>query len=75
MLHYPPPQVTPRIHTLAKFLIELSLTDYSMLQFLPSQLAAASLSLAIRLSSKDGVPSWVSHTCGEDSTHVSAVDV
>ena len=41
-------QATPEIHTMAKFLMELCLTEYSMLCFLPSHLAAAALNLAMK---------------------------
>ena len=40
-------------HTTASFLIELTLTDYSMLQFLPSHMAAAALYTAMELDDKD----------------------
>ena len=41
-------QATPEIHTMAKFLMELCLSEYSMLRFLPSHLAAAALNLAMK---------------------------
>ena len=47
-------------HTMAKFLMELSLMDYSMLHYLPSQVAASALSLAMRLYSSDTSSQWVS---------------
>lgn len=42
-------QVTPEIHTMGKFLMELCLPDYKALQFLPSQQAAAALYLAMKV--------------------------
>lgn len=50
-------QVTPEIHTMAKFLMELCLVDYEMLKYPPSMIAASALCLSIRLY---GVSSWVS---------------
>jgi hypothetical protein len=44
----------PEMHTMAKFLLELSLTDYHSLRFLPSQLAATALYIACKICS-DGV--------------------
>ena len=50
-------QATPEIHTMAKFLMELCLSEYSMLHFLPSHLAAAALNLAMKAYSAG---EWVS---------------
>ena len=50
-------QATPEIHTMAKFLMELCVTEYSMLHFLPSHLAAAALNLAMKAYSAG---EWVS---------------
>ena len=36
-------------HTLAKYIMELSLTDYSLVAEPPSRLAASALALAIRI--------------------------
>ena len=36
-------------HTLAKYLMELSLTEYSLVAEPPSRLAAAALALSVRL--------------------------
>ena len=36
-------------HTLAKYIMELSLTDYSLVAEPPSRLAASSLALAVRI--------------------------
>ena len=44
-------------HTLAKYLMELTLIDYDMVHYRPSEIAAASLCLAQRLL--EGLP-WVS---------------
>ena len=49
-------QAGPEMHTMAKFLLELSLTDYHCLSFLPSQLAAAALYISCKVCS-DG--EWV----------------
>ena len=49
--------MTPEIHTMAKFLMELCLVDYEMLKYPPSMIAASALCLSIRLY---GVSSWVS---------------
>ncbi|CAI8032758.1 G2/mitotic-specific cyclin-B, partial [Geodia barretti] len=46
----------PEMHTMAKFLLELSLTDYHCLRFLPSQLAATALYISCKICS-DG--EWV----------------
>lgn len=42
-------EVTATMHSMAKFLLELAMVDYGMLQFLPSQQAAAALCVALRL--------------------------
>lgn len=44
-------------HTLAKYLMELTLVDYDMVHYRPSEIAAASLCLSQLLL--DGLP-WVS---------------
>ena len=44
------------MHTMAKFLMEICLPDYSMLEYLPSQIAAAALYISNKLYS-DG--EWV----------------
>ena len=44
------------MHTMAKFLMEMCLTDYSMLEYLPSQIAASALYISNKLYS-DG--QWV----------------
>ena len=42
--------MTQKVHIMAKYLTELCLVDYQiMLELLPSQVAAASLTLALRL--------------------------
>ena len=51
-------QVTPEMHTMAKFLMELCLQDYPMLQYLPSQQAAAALYLSIKIFD-DSLIQWV----------------
>jgi len=46
------------IHTLAKYLMELGLLDYECSTWKPSQLAAASLYLTLRILSIDNEPKW-----------------
>ena len=48
-----------KTHTLCKYLIEMSLMTYSLLQFLPSMIAASSVYLARKMM--DIEPAWVSH--------------
>ncbi len=52
-------------HTLAKYVMELSLCDYSLVAEPPSRLAAAALALSIRLLE----PGWSagSQCCGSES--------
>jgi len=45
-----------RTHCLSKYIAELTLTEYSVLQFTPSQVAAASVYVARRMTDK--TPSW-----------------
>ena len=52
-------QVDATKHTLAKYLMELTITEYDMVHLLPSQIAAAALYLSIKLL--DNSP-WVSQT-------------
>lgn len=52
------PQTTVQAHNMAKFFMEESLMDYPMLKYLPSQIAAASLSLAMELLD---LGNWVSY--------------
>ncbi|XP_033121875.1 G2/mitotic-specific cyclin-B-like [Anneissia japonica] len=42
-------EVTPKKHTLAKYLMELTLPDYEMVQYDPSEIAAAALCLSMKL--------------------------
>ena len=49
--------MTPEIHTMAKFLMELCLVDYEMLKYPPSLVAASALCLSNKLY---GVMLWVS---------------
>lgn len=54
-------QVGIKVYTMAKFLTELSLLEYKLLRFLPSQVAAASLLMAMRLLGKHRTNTpWVS---------------
>lgn len=43
------PQVTADQHTLAKYLLELTMTDYEMVHFPPSMVACAALALALKI--------------------------
>lgn len=49
-------QATPEMHTMAKFLMELCLPDYSMLEFHTSMIAAAALYVSMQLY---GAGEWV----------------
>ena len=51
-------QATPEIHTMAKFLTELCLQEYGMLQYTPSKQAAAALYLSMKLASSSS--QWTS---------------
>lgn len=42
-------QVTAEQHTLAKYLLELTMVDYEMVHFPPSMLASASLALTLKI--------------------------
>lgn len=46
-----------RTHTLSKYLTELTLVEYKMLDFLPSQIAAAAVYIARRMTCRE--PYWV----------------
>ena len=52
-------QVDANKHTLAKYLMELTIVDYGMVHYYPSQIAAAALCLSMKLM--DG-SDWVSVT-------------
>ena len=43
--------VDARVHTLAKFLMELTLIEYSLMHIPPSKLAAASLAISMKVIS------------------------
>lgn len=49
-------------HTLAKYLMELTIIEYDMVQYNPSQIAAAALCLSMKLL--DG-SKWVSYMVAE----------
>lgn len=51
-------QVEPKIHTMAKYFMELTLVDYSCVRFLPSEIAAASLYLAMKLDKEQANSEW-----------------
>lgn len=44
-----PPQVTADQHTLAKYLLELTMVDYEMVHFPPSMVASAALALTLKI--------------------------
>eukprot|EP00013_Stygamoeba_regulata_P010405 CAMPEP_0177686482 /NCGR_PEP_ID=MMETSP0447-20121125/33591_1 /TAXON_ID=0 /ORGANISM="Stygamoeba regulata, Strain BSH-02190019" /LENGTH=461 /DNA_ID=CAMNT_0019196605 /DNA_START=251 /DNA_END=1637 /DNA_ORIENTATION=- len=46
----------PRLHTLCKYFIELTIPEYSMQRFLPSKIAASAVFLARQMARKS--PSW-----------------
>ncbi|XP_071949256.1 G2/mitotic-specific cyclin-B-like [Antedon mediterranea] len=46
-------EVTPKQHTLAKYLMELTLPEYEMVQYNPSEIAAAALCLSMKLLDTD----------------------
>ncbi|XP_071964475.1 G2/mitotic-specific cyclin-B-like [Antedon mediterranea] len=46
-------EVTPKKHTLAKYLMELTLPEYEMVQYNPSEIAAAALYLSMKLLDTD----------------------
>lgn len=54
-----PFQVTAEQHTLAKYLLELSMVDYDMAHFPPSMVASAALALALKVLDAG---EWVSDT-------------
>lgn len=43
------PKVTAEQHTLAKYLLELTMTDYEMVHFPPSMVACAALALTLKI--------------------------
>lgn len=49
-----------KIHTISKYLVELSLIDYKMLKYLPSRIAAASVYISRRMCGIS--PAWVFHS-------------
>eukprot|EP01132_Coremiostelium_polycephalum_P005347 gene5347-6669_t len=59
-----------RTHSLSKYLTELSMTEYKMLHYLPSMVAAASIYVARRMTMKSG-PYWnitlEHYTCYKES--------
>lgn len=55
------PQVTAEQHTLAKYLLELTMVDYEMVHFPPSMVASAALALALKILDAG---EWVSLTSG-----------
>ena len=51
-------QVDGNKHTLAKYLMELTIVEYDMVQYLPSQIAAGALCLSMKLLDNS---KWVSY--------------
>jgi len=51
-------QVDANTHTLAKYLMELTTVEYDLVHISPSQIAAGSLCLAMKLNCE--TPEWVS---------------
>jgi len=54
-------QVDANTHTLAKYLMELTIVEYDLVHLNPSEIAAASLCLAMKLVFD--TPEWVSFPC------------
>jgi len=50
-------QVDANTHTLAKYLMELTIVEYDLVHISPSEIAAASLCLSMKLSCDS--PEWV----------------
>ena len=50
-------QVDDNKHTLAKYLMELTIVEYDMVQYLPSKIAAGALCLSMKLLDNSN---WVS---------------
>lgn len=53
----------PEVHMLTRYLLDSSLGEYGMLQYLPSMVAAAALYLAKRLTDQDNDDVWVRQSC------------
>jgi cyclin B len=51
-------KVDAQKHTMAKYLMELTLVDYASVKFLPSEIAAAALCLSMKLLDKS---EWVNN--------------
>lgn len=60
------PQVTAEQHTLAKYLLELTMVDYDMVHFPPSMVASAALALTLKILDAG---EWVSLTSGHQCLH------
>uniref|UniRef100_A0A8C4I9U3 Cyclin B1 n=1 Tax=Dicentrarchus labrax TaxID=13489 RepID=A0A8C4I9U3_DICLA len=59
-------EVTAEQHTLAKYLLELTMVDYEMVHFPPSMVASAALALTLKILDAG---EWVSLTCGHQWLH------
>lgn len=60
------PQVTADQHTLAKYLLELTMVDYEMVHFPPSMVASAALAFALKILDAG---EWVSLTSDHKRFH------
>lgn len=57
-------QADATIHTMAKYLMELSLPSYGMIQYLPSEVAAAALHVSLQITKSGSWNSTISHYSG-----------
>lgn len=58
-------QVTAEHHTLAKYFLELTMVDYEMVHFPPSQVASAAYALTLKVfNCGDWVSSWPVYVSG-----------
>nr|AAO73601.1 cyclin B [Lytechinus variegatus] len=64
--------VDPQKHTLAKFLMEITLPEYNMVQYDPSEIAAAALYMSMRLlgSEEDGWGAKMTHYSMYNEDHI-----
>lgn len=58
--------MTAEQHTLAKYLLELTMVDYDMVHFPPSMVASAALALTLKILDAG---EWVSLTSGHQCLH------
>ncbi|XP_013401826.1 G2/mitotic-specific cyclin-B-like [Lingula anatina] len=57
-------QVDATVHTLAKYLMELTIVEYDMVQYTPSQVAAAALCLAVKVLDESDWTDTLTHYSG-----------